>query len=67
MPLQAIDFRPGIDKESTDYAAKGGWVDGNLVRFRQGRVEKVGGWLKLGESSFLGLGRALHAWIAPRS
>ena len=64
MPLQAIDFRPGIDKESTDYAAKGGWVDGNLVRFRQGRVEKVGGWQKLGESNYLGTGRALHSWIA---
>ena len=64
MPLQAIEFRPGIDKESTDYAAQGGWVDGNLVRFRQGRVEKVGGWRKLGESNYLGTGRALHAWIA---
>ena len=53
MPLQAIEFRPGIDKESTDYAAKGGWVDGNLVRFRQGRVEKVGGWRKLGRATTL--------------
>ena len=64
MPLQTIEFRPGIDKESTDYAAKGGWVDGNLIRFRKGRVEKVGGWNKLGTDSFLGIGRALHSWIS---
>jgi len=64
MPLQTIEFKPGIDKESTDYAAKGGWVDGNLVRFRKGRVEKVGGWIKLGTSYFLGIGRALHSWIS---
>lgn len=64
MPLQTIEFKAGIDKESTDYAAKGGWVDGNLVRFRKGRVEKVGGWIKLGTSYFLGIGRALHSWIS---
>lgn len=64
MPLQTIEFKPGIDKESTDYAAKGGWVDGNLIRFRKGRVEKVGGWNKLGADTFLGIGRALHSWIS---
>lgn len=64
MPLQTIEFKPGIDKESTDYAAKGGWVDGNLIRFRKGRVEKVGGWNKLGTSYFLGIARALHSWIS---
>jgi len=64
MPLQTLDFQPGIDKEGTDYSAKGGWVDGNLVRFRKGRVEKVGGWQKLGASNYLGTGRALHAWIS---
>ena len=63
MPLQTLDFQPGIDKEATDYSAKGGWVDGNLVRFRKGRVEKVGGWTKLGANAFLGICRALHSWI----
>ena len=64
MPLQALEFRPGIDKEGTDYSARGGWVDGNLVRFRKGRVEKIGGWQKLGDNAYLGTGRALHSWIA---
>ena len=63
MPLQTLDFNPGIDKEATDYSAKGGWVDGNLVRFRKGRVEKIGGWVKLGANAFLGICRALHSWI----
>ena len=64
MPLQTLEFQPGIDKEGTDYSAKGGWVDGNLVRFRKGRVEKIGGWKKLGANYFLGTGRALHSWIS---
>ena len=64
MPLTNLEFQPGINKESTDYAAKGGWVDGNLVRFRKGRVEKVGGWQKLGTNTFLGVARALHSFIS---
>ena len=64
MPLQEIDFKPGINKEATDYSAKGGWVDGNLIRFRKGRVEKIGGWAQLGGQYFLGICRALHSWIS---
>ena len=64
MPLQVLDFQPGVDKEGTDYSAKGGWVDSNLVRFRKGRVEKLGGWLKLGTTYFFGKARALHSWIS---
>lgn len=62
MPLEQLDFRPGVDKESTDYAAKGGWVNANLVRFRKGLVEKIGGWRRSGESYFVGICRAIHSW-----
>jgi len=64
MPLSKLEFQPGIVKDSTDYAAEGGWVDGNLVRFRRGRVEKIGGWQKVGTQSFLGTPRALHSWLS---
>ena len=43
MPLQKFLFNPGINKEGTDYTAEGGWFDGNLVRFRKGFPEKIGG------------------------
>ena len=64
MPLSRIEFQAGINKEETDYASKGGWVDGNLIRFRKGRAEKLGGWRKKGGSTFLGVARALHSWIS---
>ena len=64
MPLQPLDFQPGINKESTDYSVKNGWVDSNLIRFRSGRVEKIGGWQKVGTNTFLGIARALHSWIS---
>jgi hypothetical protein len=64
MALQKAVFRPGINREGTDYDNEGGWFDGNLVRFRKGRPEKFGGWTKLISQTFLGTCRALHAWIS---
>jgi len=65
MPLTTLNFKPGINKEETDYANENGWVDGNLVRFRKGRPEKIGGWEKQSDTNtYLGSGRALHSWIS---
>jgi len=63
MPLQKFLFKPGINKEGTAYSNEGGWFDSNLVRFRKGLPEKIGGWSKASTSSFQSTGRALHAWV----
>ena len=39
MALTKIAFKPGIDKEGTEYSADSGWFDGDKIRFRKGRVE----------------------------
>ena len=47
MPLQLLKYNPGVVKDITEYAAgKNGpfWVDSNLVRFKNGYPEKLGGW-----------------------
>ena len=64
MPLTKLNFKPGINKEETDYANEGGWVDGDKIRFRKGRVEKIGGWEKLSSDTLIGSARALHSWIS---
>ena len=63
MALQKLVFNPGINKEGTAYTAEGGWFDGNLVRFRKGLPEKIGGWAKNTLNTYLGTGRKLHAWV----
>jgi len=63
MPLQPLNFNPGINKESTSYTAEGGWFDGNLVRFKKGYAEKIGGWEKYNLVSYEGTGRKLHNWV----
>lgn len=46
MPLQKLAFRPGTNRESTNYGNEGGWYQTNKVRFRSGQPEKIGGWAK---------------------
>ena len=64
MPLQKFLFKPGINKENTTYSNEGGWFDANLVRFRKGLPEKIGGWQKYSNNTFSSKGRGLHAWVA---
>jgi len=63
MPLSKFVFKPGIMREGTSYDTEGGWFDSNLVRFKSGRPEKVGGWRKDNDQTFLGTCRGLHSWI----
>ena len=64
MPLQKLQFRPGVNRETTSYTNEGGWFDCDKVRFRFGTPEKIGGWEKYSGKSFLGTCRALHSFVA---
>jgi len=62
MPLTKLVFNPGINRETTAYANEGGWWDGNLVRFRAGKPETIGGWTRFTSAPSLGTGRAIMTW-----
>lgn len=64
MPLTKVQLQPGINRETTSYTNEGGWFDCDKVRFRAGFPEKIGGWEKVSQKSFLGTCRALHPWKA---
>jgi hypothetical protein len=80
MALQLLQFNPGIVKDITEYSAgKTGpfWVDGDLVRFRNGYPTKLGGWQKdqinevdsagtttSTETTITGIARAMVNWRA---
>ena len=63
MPLQKLQFRPGVNRETTSYTNEGGWFDCEKIRFRSGVPEKIGGWTKNSPNTFLGTCRALHSWV----
>ena len=64
MPLQKLQFRPGINRETTRYMNEGGWYDCDKIRFRFGVPEKMNGWQRYSDTQFLGICRKLHNWIA---
>jgi len=64
MPLQKLQFRPGLNREGTDYSNEGGWYDGDKVRFRSGFPEKIGGWQQITNSQFNGVCRSLWVWAS---
>lgn len=64
MALTKLQFRPGINREDTEYTNEGGWVACDRVRFRQGFPEQIGGWARKSDRSFLGTCRSLHAFTA---
>jgi hypothetical protein len=73
MPLQKLQFKPGINRENTNYAGEGGWYDCDKIRFRSGYPEKIGGWQNLAASNngvvntFFGICRNLWNWITLNS
>jgi hypothetical protein len=62
MPLQKLQFRPGLNREGTDYANEGGWYDGDKIRFRSGFPEKIGGWTQVSNNTFNGVARSIWIW-----
>lgn len=64
MPLVPLDIPAGVYRNGTEYEARGRWYDTNLVRWREGRLEPVGGWQKWDESAFDGVARAILTWRA---
>ena len=63
MPLQKLQFRPGLNREGTDYSNEGGWYDGDKIRFRSGFPEKLGGWQQLSPQQFKGIARSIWVWL----
>jgi hypothetical protein len=63
VPLQKLQFRPGVNREGTTLANEGGYYDCDKVRFRSGYPEKIGGWAALSFNTFLGVCRSLFNWV----
>ena len=73
MPLQKLQFRPGVNREGTTLANEGGWYETEKVRFRSGYPEKLGGYvtdtgtaeatLKPPSGTYWGVCRTMWNWL----
>ena len=64
MPLSKLQFQSGIVSDITPFSNQGGYTDGDKIRFRLGYPEKIGGWNKYSNNTYLGSARRLHNWVA---
>lgn len=64
MGLQKLQFRPGVIRDVTGYTNEGGWRDSNLIRFRLGFPQSIGGWTKYAPNDqFIGTCRSMLNWV----
>ena len=63
MPFIALRFKPGLNRDQTNYSNEGGWYECDKVRFLSGFPQKIGGWTKQTPNTFLGTSRQLFNYI----
>lgn len=62
MAFGAITLVPGIDTERTQTLNQAGYSNGNMIRWKEGLVEKIGGWTRYYASSVGSIPRTLWGW-----
>jgi len=63
MPLKKLTLKAGVNTENTRYSSENGWYVSDKMRFRQGTPEKIGGWVRISATTFLGVCRSLWNWV----
>lgn len=67
MAFIKLQFKPGVNRDQTDYSNEGGWYECDKIRFRSGYPEKIGGWVKTTPNTFIGVCRQMWNWITTYS
>jgi len=67
MPFIKLQFKPGVNRDQTNYSNEGGWFECDKIRFRSGYPEKLGGWQRSAPSDFVGYCRQMLNWITTYS
>ncbi len=63
MPFIAMKFKPGLNRDQTNYSNEGGWWECNKIRFRSGYPEKLGGWVRYTLTAMIGTCRQMFGWV----
>ena len=63
MPFIKLNFKPGVNRDQTNYSNEGGWYACDKIRFRSGFPQKIGGWIKATSQTVIGVCRQMFGWI----
>lgn len=62
MSLIKLKLPPGVYKNGTAYEAQGRWQDSNMMRWIDGTMRPIGGWIYANGEFLDGPGRGITAW-----
>jgi hypothetical protein len=62
VPFSSVKLIPGVQTEQTPTLAQANYVASQLIRFRDGLCQKLGGWIKFYPLPVAGVPKHLHAW-----
>ena len=67
MTMQKLQFKPGVNRDQSNYTNEGGWFAGDKIRFLSGQPQKIGGWVKSNAQVLIGICRQMFTWITSLS
>ena len=67
MPFIKLNFKPGLNRDQTNYSNEGGWFECDKIRFLSGYPQKIGGWVRATPNFMLGVGRQMYNWLTTYS
>jgi len=63
MALIPLQLPPGVHRNGTDFESSNRWRDASLVRWHDGTLRPVGGWVTRKASAFASPPRAMISWL----
>ena len=65
--MQKLQYRPGVNRDQTNYSNEGGFYECDKIRFRSGYPQKLGGWLRYGLFTLVGVCRQMFNYVTTAS
>jgi hypothetical protein len=67
MAFTKVKIKPGVNRDTTNYANEGGYYESEKIRFLSGYPQKLGGWESIPTVSIKGICRSLFNYITTNS
>lgn len=62
MSVERLTVKPGVNTQATKMQGEAQWVESNQIRFKDGYLQKNGGFARLSSEAFVGTCRGIIGW-----
>ena len=67
MAFTKVKIKPGVNRDTTNYANEGGYYESEKIRFLSGYPQKIGGWVRDVTVSINGICREMFNYVTSNS